>query len=68
MPIELWVWQCVPSCLAGRPSLQTDNRVAKIPRLQQGRYMKQLDTGREMVVFDLGECQIEFDFSAIWFD
>lgn len=41
-------------------------RVAKIFRLQDGRYIKALDAGKDRVEFDLGKCSILFDFAKIW--
>lgn len=40
--------------------------LAKIYRLQDGRYIKVLDAVRDSVEFDLGKCGIHFDFAKIW--
>lgn len=45
-----------------------DNRVAKIYKLSEGRYVKQLDACDETFDFDLGKCLLGFDFSGIWPD
>lgn len=46
--------------------IDPENSVAKIYRLQAGRYVKQLDATQESFEFELGECRIDFDFSRIW--
>ncbi len=43
-----------------------ETRVAKIYRLEQGRYIQQADVSSERVRFELGKCGFEFDFSKIW--
>jgi Uma2 family endonuclease len=43
-----------------------DDKVAKVYQLQQGKYIKLADVDKETITFDLGKCQIEFDFSKIW--
>lgn len=40
--------------------------LAKVYRLQDGRYVKVLDAGRDSVEFDFGKCSMQFDFSKIW--
>lgn len=40
--------------------------IAKVYRLQEGRYIKHLDVGGDKVEFDLGKCSIQFDFAKIW--
>lgn len=40
--------------------------VAKIYRLQDGRYIRVLDASKDKVEFDLGKCNILFDFAKIW--
>lgn len=40
--------------------------IAKIYRLQEGRYIKILDASKETVEFDLGKCIVRFDFAKIW--
>lgn len=40
--------------------------LAKIYRLQDGRYTKLLDAKNDNCEFDLGKCKIDFDFSKIW--
>ncbi len=45
-----------------------DNDVAKIYHLHEGQYVKQIDATDEIVKFDLGKCEIEFDFARIWIE
>jgi Uma2 family endonuclease len=45
-----------------------EDRVAKVYRLRDGRYLKQLDATDESFRFDLGECALELDFARIWAD
>jgi Uma2 family endonuclease len=40
--------------------------IAKVYRLQDGRYIKVLDAGKDNVEFDLGKCRIPFEFAKIW--
>ena len=40
--------------------------IAKVYRLQDGRYIKVVDAGKENVEFDLGTCIILFEFAKIW--
>ena len=40
--------------------------LAKVYRLQDGRYIKALDAGKDRVEFDLGKCSILFDFAKVW--
>ncbi len=40
--------------------------VAKIYNLHNGKYIKNKDASYETADFDLGECNITFDFSKIW--
>jgi Uma2 family endonuclease len=39
---------------------------AKVYRLQDGRYIKVLDAGKDSVEFDLGKCSMVFEFAKIW--
>ena len=41
-------------------------RIAKVYRLQDGRYIKVLDASKDTVEFDLGKCTIVFEFAKIW--
>jgi len=43
-----------------------ENEVAKVFRLHDGRYIKELDATEESYPFVLGTCRIVFDFSRIW--
>ena len=43
-----------------------DERVLKIYRLSEGRYIKQADLTRESFEFDLGACRFVLDFSRLW--
>lgn len=43
-----------------------ENRVAKIYRLHEGRYVKAMDATDESFSFNLEKCQIQFEFSSIW--
>ncbi len=43
-----------------------DEKVAKVYRRHQGRYIKVTDAVEERCAFDLGDCSIELDFSRIW--
>ncbi|NWF65852.1 MAG: Uma2 family endonuclease [Campylobacterales bacterium] len=43
-----------------------DDRVAKVYKLQNGKYIKVCDTVDERVKFEIDECEVEFDFSKIW--
>lgn len=43
-----------------------ENRVAKIYRLYEGRYVKAMDATDESFSFNLEKCQIEFGFTGIW--
>jgi len=43
-----------------------DEEVAKVYRLHEGRFIKQLDATTEHWEFDLGPCVLPFDFSRIW--
>ena len=40
--------------------------IAKVYRLQDGRYIKVLDASKDNVEFDLGKCRIQFEFTKIW--
>ena len=40
--------------------------IAKVYRLQDGRYIKVLDASTDTVEFDLGKCTIPFEFAKIW--
>lgn len=40
--------------------------IAKVYRLQDGHYIKVLDANKDNVEFDLGKCNILFEFSKIW--
>ncbi|MDD2800522.1 MAG: Uma2 family endonuclease [Methylobacter sp.] len=40
--------------------------IAKVYRLQDGRYIKTMDASKEMIEFDLGKCSIQFEFAKIW--
>jgi Uma2 family endonuclease len=44
-----------------------EERIAKVYRLQDGRYAKALDASQDKVEFDLGTCGLQFDFTKIWF-
>lgn len=41
-------------------------RLAKVYRLHEGKYIKVMDAEDECCDFDLGKCQISVDFSKIW--
>jgi len=41
-------------------------QVAKVYQLQNGKFIKVMDATDESCDFDLGKCQITFEFSAIW--
>ncbi len=41
-------------------------QLAKVYSLREGRYIKVIDATHENIEFDLGKCQIKFDFSGIW--
>ena len=43
-----------------------DENIANVYRLQHGRYSKILDAGKGSVEFDLGDCNILFNFAKIW--
>ena len=43
-----------------------ENKVAKVFRLQNGRYVKQLDATDESFEFGIQDCLLNFDFSRIW--
>lgn len=44
-----------------------ETQTAKVyQRFADGRFVKQLDAQKQTFLFDLGECQIDFDFSLIW--
>ena len=40
--------------------------IAKVYRLQDGRYIKVLDASKDNVEFDLGKCSMLFEFAKIW--
>ena len=40
--------------------------IAKVYRLQDGRYIKVCDAYEDSVKFNLEECSFDFDFSKIW--
>ena len=40
--------------------------IAKVYRLQEGRYIKVVDASKDNVEFDLGKCIILFEFARIW--
>ena len=42
------------------------DRMARVYRLQDGRYVKALDAIDEIFQFNLKACEISFDFSRIW--
>ena len=41
-------------------------QVAKVYQLQEGKFIKVMDATNESCNFDLGKCQITFDFATIW--
>lgn len=44
-----------------------ETQVAKLyQRFADGRFVKQIDAQKQKFLFELGECQIDFDFSRIW--
>lgn len=43
-----------------------NENLAKVYRLQDGRYIKHIDASEERVEFDLGKCIVQFDFVKIW--
>lgn len=43
-----------------------EERLAKVYRLHEGRYIKVMDATDESCEFDLGECRIRLEFSEIW--
>ena len=44
-----------------------ETQVAKLyQRFADGRYVKQIDAEKQQFVFELGDCQLAFDFSLIW--
>ncbi len=43
-----------------------NDRMARVYRLQDGRYVKALDATDELFQFDLKACVISFGFSRIW--
>ncbi|RUM41883.1 MAG: Uma2 family endonuclease [Desulfurobacterium sp.] len=43
-----------------------EDRIAKIYKLENGRYIKVCDATNEKVKFELGECKFEFDFFLIF--
>jgi len=43
-----------------------DESIAKVYRLQDGRYIKVCDAYEDIVEFELDECSFEFDFGKIW--
>lgn len=45
-----------------------ETEVAKIYRLHEGRYVKQMDATDETFKFDLGRCAFEIEFARIWAD
>ncbi len=42
------------------------DKVAKVYRWQEGRYMKVCDCSDESVTFDIDVCKFTFDFSKVW--
>lgn len=40
--------------------------IAKIYKLNNGKYIKINDVSDESIGFDLGKCKIQFDFSKLW--
>jgi len=43
-----------------------EDRIAKIYRLQDGRFVKAADVVEETFEFDLGVCSFNLDFSRVW--
>jgi len=43
-----------------------DDKIAKVYKLKDGKYIKAIDAHSEVVEFNLKECSFEFDFSKIW--
>ena len=43
-----------------------DDKVAKVYQLVKGQYVKLADVDKAIVEFDLGQCQLAFDFAKIW--
>ena len=41
-------------------------KIAKVYRWSEGRYVKVGDFSNESVTFDIGECNIDFDFGKVW--
>ena len=41
-------------------------KMAKVYRWNDGRYVKVGDFSNERVTFDIGECRIDFDFGKVW--
>jgi Uma2 family endonuclease len=48
--------------------VDTDDNVAKVYELKDGRYIKMCDASNEKVIFKVQECDasLEFDFGKIW--
>jgi len=46
--------------------IHPDNRVLKIYRLHEGRYVKQADLTHETFEFDLGPCRFSLEFARLW--
>jgi Uma2 family endonuclease len=46
--------------------IHPEERVLKIYRLHEGRYVKQADLAHESFAFDLGPCRFSLDFARLW--
>ena len=46
--------------------VEPKEKIAKVYRLENGRYIKVIDAHSESVVFKLDKCNFSFDFSKIW--
>lgn len=46
--------------------IHPDDRVLKVYRLHEGRYIKQADLTHESFEFDLGPCRLPLDFARLW--
>ena len=43
-----------------------NDNIAKVYRLKDGKYIKEIDAADEQVTFRLEACEIAFDFSRLW--
>ncbi|MDX1351565.1 MAG: Uma2 family endonuclease [Thiomicrorhabdus sp.] len=62
LKFELYQQEGVKTYILAYP----EEKVAKVYRLDEGRYIKEADYSNERFDFKIRECDLSIDFSQIW--